>query len=153
MGLEVNVRRAVVGSQPPMRKLGAGIAVVLFVLTGLYALGSHFVYHRQPETVLWLLVFLGVCLSGVFAYWRGGLAVSLLLVFGPVGGPLAFYRWLMWYEGKGPVGLVLSFHGHGAVTFWIPTALLLGTLAFGVGVIARWGTNYLTAQEGPSSQD
>lgn len=139
-------RHAFLGSRSAVRKSGAVIGVGLFLLTGLYALVSHSVYHTQPEAALWLFVLLGVGLSVVFAYWKGGLAVSFLLVFAPVCGPLAFYRWLMIREGKGPVALVLSFHGHGAVAFWIPTALLLGTLAFGLGVIARWGANRVTAR-------
>lgn len=146
MGLGINVRRAVFGGQSPTRKFGVAIAVGLFVLTALLALISDFVYHTNPEVVLWLIVLLGVSLSGLFAYWNSGLVVSWLLVYGPVLGPLAFYRWVMFREGKGPVALFLSFDGYGAAGFWIPTAAVLGTVAFGVGVIARWGTNYLTAR-------
>lgn len=134
----LSVRRAVIGGNPRSGRYGIALALYLFSVTGLYTIVSHFVFDSRGEMVLWSFVLFGVLLSTAFAYRKGGLLVSWLLVLGPVCGPLAFYGWLTMSEQQAPVALVLSFYGYGAVAFWIPTALFLGSLGFGVGVLLRW---------------
>jgi hypothetical protein len=133
-----NVRRAVIGGNPTSGRHGLALALYLFSVTGLYAVVSHFVFDSRDGVVLLSFVLFGVLLSTAFAYRKSGLLVSWLLVLGPVCGPLAFYGWLTMSEQQAPVALVLSFYGHGAAAFWIPTALFLGSIGFGVGVLLRW---------------
>jgi hypothetical protein len=146
MDVSISAQQAVFGSPTSERKVGGAIALGFFLVTAFIAFMADSVYHTNPELLLWLIVLVGVSLSALFAYWRSGFVVSLLLVFGPVLGPLAYYRWSMIRAGKGPVALFLSFDGYGAPSFWIPTAFVLGALAFCVGTIARSGVNYLVAQ-------
>jgi hypothetical protein len=77
-------------------------------------------------------------LAGAFAYRNSGLLICWLLALAPVVGPLVVYRGFMFVRESVPVALPLSFYGVGAGGFWIPAALLLGTLAFCAGVAARW---------------
>jgi hypothetical protein len=146
MNIGNSARRAVLGTPVSERKLGGTIAVGFFLVTASIAFVADFVYHTNPELILWLFVLVGVSLSTLFAYWRSGVVVSLLLVLGPVLGPLAYYRWSMIRAGKGPIATALSFDGYRAAGFWIPTALVLGACAFCVGVTVRRSMNYFIAQ-------
>jgi hypothetical protein len=146
MDVDMSAREVGFGTPDSERKLGGAIAVGFFLVTAFIAFVADAVYHTNPELLLWLFVLVGVSLSALFAYWRSGVVVSLLLVFGPVLGPLAYYRWSMIRAGKGPIALFLSFDGYGAPSFWIPTAFVFGALAFCLGTIARSGVNYLVAQ-------
>lgn len=145
MTLEMNVWRTVVGRRPPLSRYGVGIALGLFLFTGVVTLVSEVVFYTGPEFVLYAFVLFGVFTSVVFAYLNSGFLVSLLLVFGPVCGPLAFYGWKTMSEQQAPPALVLSFYGYGAVGFWVPFALFLGILGFGSGVLIRWGIDRLDA--------
>jgi hypothetical protein len=131
---------------PPFDPVRGGLAFVIGLLTGLYTLVSELYLHTQPAPVLWLFVVLGAILATVSAFRQRGLLVSWLLVLGPVCGPLAFYDWLTITRQQAPVALVLSFHGYGAVSFWIPTAFMLGTLAYGIGALTRISATYLAGQ-------
>ena len=86
------------------------------------------------------LVVVGFGLACWWAYRNSGLAVSVAFVLGPVLARLAYwvayYSWLRTGRAQ-PVALPLSFGGRGAWTLWIPLAVLLGVVAFGVGVLLR----------------
>lgn len=87
------------------------------------------------------LVIIGFGLASWWAYDNSGLAVSVALVLTPVGARLTYYWWQ--YLGRpSPVALPLSFGGIGAWKMWVPLALLLGTIAFGAGVIFRRGHRF-----------
>jgi hypothetical protein len=86
-------------------------------------------------------VLAGVALAGWWAYRKGGLVVSVALVLGPVLGRLTYHAWAIAYGGEpAVVALPLSFQGHGSWELWVPFAALLGLLAFGGGVLARWAS-------------
>jgi len=82
------------------------------------------------------LVAVGFGLAIWWAYDNSGLAVSVLLVAGPVSARLAYY-WSLHRGRPVPVALPLSFEGTGAWEMWVPLALSLGCVAFGTGVILR----------------
>lgn len=141
----MNVRRTILGGRPSSSRYGVGIALGLFLFTGVVTLVSEVVFHTGPELVLYAFVLLGVFLSVVFAYLNSGILASLSLVSGPVCGPLAFYGWKTLSEQQAPPALAFSFYGYGAVAFWVPFALFLGIPGFGCGVLVRWGINRLDA--------
>lgn len=115
----------------------------MFGSTGLFVLsialvGSHELF-AVPDTVggRYLIIAGGVVLASVFAYRNSGLLVSWLLVFGPVSAPILYTETLIASGDPVGIALPLSLVGVGVAGFWIPTAVLLGTLAFGVGVALR----------------
>lgn len=114
------------------------VAGGLFVLSGAAAVAREFSSLPVDVAVLSLFVLAALPLAAVAAYRDGGLVVCWVLAFAPAAGPLTVYAWIMSQEGPSPVALPASFDGQGAHAFWIPTALLLGTLAFGLGVLVRW---------------
>ncbi|ESP89056.1 hypothetical protein [Candidatus Halobonum tyrrellensis] len=78
----------------------------------------------------------GFGLAAWWAYDDGGLAVSVALVVLPVAGRLTYYWWY-YLDRPAPPALPLSFGGHGAWEAWVPLAVLLGAVAFGVGTLLR----------------
>lgn len=135
---KIYVRTHIVGIDPDLTKKGVIGSIGLFGLSSALII-SHELFS-VPGNIggLYLFILAGVVLAGVSAYWNSGLLVSWLLVFGPVSAPILYTEALI-ASGE-PVGfaLPLSLVGVGVAGFWIPTAILLGTLAFGVGVALRW---------------
>ena len=95
-----------------------------------------------------VLVIVGFGLASWWAYDNSGLAVSVALVGAPVAARLTYYWWL-YLDQPSPVALPLSFGGSGAWKLWIPLALLLGVIAFGLGVTLCW-THRFIAGKSPS---
>lgn len=131
------VRDALVGRDTVLTRCGAGIAASLFIATSGYALG----FGRRSllgRTPLYVLLVLGVVVAGASAYHNSGLLVSWLLVLAPTVGPIAANRVFL-AGGKQPVlADPFSLYGSSALAFWLPTALFLGSLAFGAGITIRW---------------
>lgn len=84
------------------------------------------------------LVIVGMGLATWWAYQNSGLTISIVLVLFPVLARLTYYSWL--YTGRS-VGIAfpLNFGGAGAWEMWVPLAAFLGTVAFELGVLLRWG--------------
>lgn len=137
MVAEINVRRSIVGIDPDLTKKGIVGAVVLFVISTGLIIGHEL--FSVPDNVggLYLIIAAGVVLAAVSAYRNSGLLISWLLVFGPVSAPILYTQVLIASGSSVPIALPLSLVGVGVAGFWIPTAVLLGTLAFGVGVALR----------------
>lgn len=130
-------RRSLLGADPTARWRWVGVAVGQFLVTGVFAFvadTADLPVLSSAEPVLLLFVGLGTVLAAVAAARHGGLLVSWLLVVAPVGGPLTYYEAVAAGASATPVAMPLSFQGHGAATFWLPAALLLGSLAFSAGV-------------------
>ena len=140
---EISARDAAFGADLAVTR---GILVVaggLFALTVLLALLEKLATLPDGLRPLYGLVFLGAVLAAVAAYHNSGLIVSWLLAFAPAAGPLVVRRVLFTDDAVAVPG---SFGGIGAAEFWVPAALLFGTLAFGVGVAARWTVGALQAR-------
>lgn len=135
---KINIRRYIVGIDPALTKKGVFGSIGLFVLS--IALIVSYELFSVPENVggLYLIIVAGVVLAGMSAYRNSGLLVSWLLVFGPVSAPILYTQILIASGTPIPVALPLSLVGVGVAGFWIPTAVFLGTLAFGVEVALRW---------------
>jgi len=88
------------------------------------------------------LVIVGFVLASWWGYNNSGLAISVLIMIAPVIARLTYYWWL-YLDQPTPVALPLSFGGAGAWEMWIPSALLLGVIAFGAGVILRRGRQFV----------
>lgn len=135
---EISLRNHIVGIDPELTKKGVLGSIGLFALS-IALVGSHELFS-VPDNVggLYLIILGGVVLASVFAYRNSGLLISWLLVFGPVSAPILYTRVLIASGTPVPVALPLSLVGVGVAGFWIPTAVLLGALAFAVGVGLRW---------------
>lgn len=133
-----NIQPHIVGIDPALTKKGILGALGLFVLS-LALISSHELFSI-PDNIggLYVLIVAGVVLAGVSAYQNSGLLISWLLVSGPVSVPILYTEALIAAGETVPVALPLSLVGVGVAGFWVPTAVLLGTLAFGVGVALRW---------------
>lgn len=116
------------------------VALGLFLVAIVYGFVAEFVSQSVAtrNTVLYLVVILGVCLAVVSAYQNRGLVVSWLLVGAPVGGAMLFEMWTHRADSAGYVALPLSFYGRGALAMWVPIIFLVGVGAFCLGVIGRW---------------
>jgi hypothetical protein len=135
--MEIDLRVALTGRERT-RSLGGiavagGLAALVLILSGLPV--------SVGELQMYQIVLFGVGLACWWAYWNSGLLVSIALVMGPVLPRLAY--WEIYYTvlrptRVEPVSLPLSFGGSGAWLQWILIAMLLGLLAFGAGVLARW---------------
>lgn len=138
MVANIDVRRSIVGIDPDLTKKGVVGSIGLFLLS-IALISSHELFS-VPDNIggLYLIIVAGVVLAGVSAYRNSGLLISWLLVFGPVLAPILYTRVLIASGSSVPIALPLSLVGVGVAGFWIPTAILLGTLAFGVGVTLRW---------------
>ncbi|QLD88218.1 hypothetical protein HWV07_03885 [Natronomonas salina] len=134
-------RNHLVGVDPDLAKKSVLGALGLFVLS-LTLISSHELFS-VPDTIggLYLLIVAGVALASVSAYRNSGLLISWVLVFAPVSAPILYTEALIASGETVPVALPLSLVGVGVAGFWVPTAVLLGTLAFGVGVALRWAIN------------
>jgi hypothetical protein len=82
------------------------------------------------------LVLVGFGTAAWWAYDNSGLAVSVALVLAPVLARLAYYWW-RYLDEPAPVALPLTFAGRGAWQGWVPLAVLLGIVAFSIGVGTR----------------
>jgi hypothetical protein len=139
--MDVDLRGALLGSDREQSLAGVTVAA------GLYAavLALSFAPGLLPVPGLGAVVEPGcvlasIALAGWWAYRNSGLVVSVALVLGPVLGRLTYYAWLFAYHRpSSPVALIGSFGGAGSWGFWVPFAVLLGVLAFGGGVLVRWG--------------
>ena len=138
MVAKVKMRNHIVGIDPDLTRKGVIGSIGLFVLS--IALIISYELISVPGNIggLYLFIVVGVVLAGVSAYWNSGLLISWLLIFGPVSAPLLYTKALIASGEPVGVALPLSLVGVGVASFWIPTAVLLGTLAFGVGVVLRW---------------
>lgn len=127
-----------VGIDSDLTKKSVLGALGLFVLS-IALISSHELFSI-PDNIggLYLFIVAGVVLASVSAYRNSGLLISWLLVFGPVSAPVLYTEALIAAGETVPVALPLSLVGVGVAGFWVPTAVLLGTLAFGVGVALRW---------------
>ena len=132
---EISARDAAFGADPAVTRGILTVAGGLFALTALLALLGELATLPGGLRPLYGLVLLGAVLAAVAAYRNSGLIVSWLLAFAPAAGALAVRR-VVFFDGA--VAVPGSFGGTGAAEFWVPVALLFGTLAFGVGVAARW---------------
>ena len=135
--MEIALRAALLGSDRERSLQGvlvaAGVSVLVLVISFLPLAAGAIV---EPG-----LVTVGFGLASWWAYNNSGLAVSVTLMLAPVVARLTYYWWL--YLGQpSPVALPLSFGGAGAWVMWIPLALSLGVIAFGAGVILRWGRQF-----------
>lgn len=151
--MQVDLRAAPFGSDRVRSLEGVTVA------TGLYALVMALSFAPDLLSVSGLGAVLepggvlaGVALAGWWAYRNSGLVVSVTLVLGPVLGRLTYYAWMFAYNDSGaPVALILSFGGGGSWEFWVPFAVLLGVLAFGVGVAIRWVQRLIDGSSGPTA--
>lgn len=141
MVAEINISRYVVGIDPELTKKGVFGAIGLFILSTVYVI-SHELFST-PETTggLYLFIVAGVILAGVSAYRNSGLLVSWLMVLGPVSAPILYTQVLIASGSPVPVALPLSLVGAGVAGFWIPTAVVLGSLAFALGIALRWAAD------------
>ncbi|WP_276260956.1 hypothetical protein [Haloglomus litoreum] len=132
--MDIDLRAALVGSDRERSLAGVAVAAGLYLLVlTLSMLPVSVGAVLEPG-----LVVVGVGLAGWWAYENSGFAVAVALVLFPVLARLTYYSWL--YAGRAlPVALPLSFGGGGAWEMWVPLAVGLGTVAFGLGVLARWG--------------
>lgn len=138
--MEVDLRAALLGTSRGRSVQGIVVAAGLAALV----LAVSFLPFAV-DTVLDLgLVIGGFGLASWWAYVNDGLAVSVALVLGPVGARLTYYSWI-YLDRPAPVALPLSFGGHGAWEMWIPLAVVLGVIAFVVGVTYRWGRRFAVA--------
>lgn len=135
---EINLRHSFVGIDTDLTKKSLIGAIGLFVVSVAYILSHELVSVPETTGGLFLFILAGVVLAGVSAYRNSGLLTSWLLVFSPVSVPIVYTQILIASGTSVPVALPLSLVGIGVADFWIPTALLLGSLAFGVGVAVRW---------------
>lgn len=143
MASTVDLRRAILGADSTVTRTALGVAFGLFSVAGVVVLVREFTSLSPGIELSYLFVLLGLALAAVSAYHNSGLVVSWILAFAPAAGPLAVYAWIMSQERASPVALPASFDGQGAASFWVPAALLLGTLGFGLGVLGRWVSNAL----------
>jgi hypothetical protein len=130
--MEIDLPTAVLGSDTSRSwqgiLVGVGLSVLVLIVSFLPLSAGAVV---EPG-----LVIAGFGLASWWAYENSGLAISMVLVTGPVIARLTYFWWL--YLGRAaPVSLPLSFAGHGAWEMWIPVALSLGVIAFVTGVVAR----------------
>jgi hypothetical protein len=130
--METDLRAAILGTDLNRSLQGVLVGVGLSVLV----LVVSFLPLAAGAVVEPGLVIVGFGLASWWAYDNSGLAVSVILVSGPVIARLTYFWWL--YLGDpAPVSLPLSFAGHGAWEMWLPVALLLGSIAFTTGVVVR----------------
>lgn len=141
----MEVRDATLGADPRLTRRALLAGAGLFALPAAVAFVSELASLPAGKLSLYGFVLLGVVLAAASAYRNSGLAVCWLLALSPVVGPLAVYRGFRYVRDSAPIALPLSFSGVGAAAFWIPAALLLGTVAVGVGVAARWTAQALRA--------
>lgn len=139
--MAVDLRAALLGSDREQSLAGVTVAAVLYAVVLAFSVAPELLPLPGLGAVLEPAGGLaGVALAGWWAYRNSGLVVSVVLVLGPVLGRLTYYAWLFAYHRSGsPVALVGSFGGAGSWEFWVPFAVLLGVLAFGGGVLVRWG--------------
>jgi hypothetical protein len=142
--MEIDPSVALVGDDRVRSLQGIFVATGSFVLV----LAVSFLPFVPGAIIEPGLVVLGFGLAIWWAYDNSGLAVSVALVGAPVVARLTYYWWL-YLDEPSPVALPLSFEGSGAWELWIPLALLLGVIAFGVGVSLRW-TRLFIAGKPPS---
>lgn len=132
-----DVRAVVLGRERPDTIRAGLVAVGLFVVALVSSSVTHLLSVSVGGPFQYLLVVVGIGFAVVYGYRNGGLLVCWTLVSAPTAGTLAFYTWLAARQETAAVALPLSFHGHGAVAFWVPAVLTFGTLAFALGVITR----------------
>ncbi|MDS0243184.1 MULTISPECIES: hypothetical protein [Haloferacaceae] len=142
--MEIDLRTALVGSDRKRSLEGvlvaAGVSALVLVISLLPLTAGAIV---EPG-----LVIIGFGLASWWAYDNSGLAVSMTLMLAPVVARLTYYWWL-YLDQPSPVALPLSFGGVGAWEMWVPLALLLGVIAFGAGVILRWGHRFVARKSRP----
>jgi len=142
--MEIDLRTALVGSDRERSLQGvlvaAGVSALILVISFLPLTAGGIV---EPG-----LVIVGFGLASWWAYDNSGLAVSVTLILAPVVARLTYYWWL-YLDQPSPVALPLSFGGVGAWEMWVPLALLLGVIAFGAGVILRWGRRFVARKSHP----
>jgi hypothetical protein len=146
--MQVDLRVAILGSDRVRSLEGVATAAGLYAII---LLGSFVAEVPSVPGLGAILepggVLAGVALAGWWAYRNSGFVVSIVLVLGPVLGRLTYYAWRFAYGSRGaPVALIGSFGGTGSWKFWVPLAVLLGAIAFGVGVAARWGRRLVDGQ-------
>ncbi|MFC5280004.1 hypothetical protein ACFPM1_14735 [Halorubrum rubrum] len=132
-----DVRAAVLGRDRRDAVRAGVVAVGLFVVALASSSVTHLLSVSAGGPFQYLLVVVGIGFAVVHGFRNAGLLVCWALVSAPVAGTLAFYTWLTTRQDAAPVALPLSFYGHGAVAFWIPTVLVCGTFAFALGVLTR----------------
>jgi hypothetical protein len=139
--MEIDLRIALVGTDRERSLQGilvaTGVSALVLVISFLPLSAGAFV---EPG-----LVIVGFGLASWWAYDNSGLAVSVALVGAPVAARLTYYWWL-YLDQPSPVALPLSFGGSGAWKLWIPLALLLGVIAFGLGVTLRWTHRFIAGK-------
>ena len=138
MRVEIHARRILVGVDPGLTKQGILGSIGIVILSVIYLISYELFSAPATTGGLYLFIVAGVVLSGWSAYRNSGLLVSWLLVLAPVSVPILYTQVLIASGSPVPVALPLSLVGIGVAGFWIPTALLLGTLAFGAGSALRW---------------
>ena len=139
--MEIDLRTVLFGSDQEQSLQGVLVAVGVSALV----LVISFLPLAAGAIVEPGLVIVGFGLASWWAYDNSGLAISILLILAPVTARLTYYWWL--YLGQPPpVTLPLSFGGTGAWGMWIPLAILLGIIAFGAGVILRWGRQFVAGK-------
>lgn len=148
--MAVDLRAALLGSDREQSLAGITVAAGLYAVVLAFSVAPELLplpglgAVLEPGGVL-----AGVALAGWWAYRNSGLVVSVVLVLGPVLGRLTYYAWLFAYHRpSSPVALIGSFGGGGSWEFWGPFAVLLGVLAFGGGVLVRWGRRVVDERSG-----
>jgi hypothetical protein len=114
----------------------SGRAILLAVGVSTLVLASSFLSLGSSALIEPALVIVGFAMASWSAYHNSGLVISEILMLSPVIARLSYFSWLSANQPS-PVALPLSFRGSGAWEMWIPVALVLGLVGFGVGVLLR----------------
>lgn len=136
-------RRHIVGKPARTRKFGVVGAIAVFVSSIAYFYLYEMFHNLETFTGFYLLVVAGTLFACFTAYHQSGILLSWAQSLGAVSGVVLMY----WnFRTFGPLSGVpveppYFVYGLNAVEFWIPTGIILGTLAFGIGVSLRWVTD------------
>lgn len=139
----LTLRRHIVGTPTPRRKFGVVGAIAFFVSSIVYFLLYEVFHILETFAGFYLLVVAGTLFACFTAYHQSGVLLSWAQSLGAVSGVVLMYWNFRTYGYFGGVPLKPPYFVYrlNAVEFWIPAGIILGTLAFGIGVSLRWVTD------------